>query len=145
MNNGYKDNKHYRFDGNFFGEVDLMKGLKFRSSLAYKYYMNDITTFNPREMARYNAEGEEIAPAGTQNSLSDYHYLSTSYTNENIMTYANNIGLHEFNVLLGHSIQESRWDSNTSGKQGFPTDNIFELDGGSQNDSASGSAEEVAL
>lgn len=145
LNNGYKDNKHYRFDGNFFGEVDLMKGLKFRSSLAYKYYMNDITTFNPREMARYNAEGEEIAPAGTQNSLSDYHYLSTSYTNENIMTYANNIGLHEFNVLLGHSIQESRWDSNTSGKQGFPTDNIFELDGGSQNDSASGSAEEVAL
>lgn len=52
LNNGYKDNKHYRFDGNFFGEVDLMKGLKFRSSLAYKYYMNDITTFNPREMAR---------------------------------------------------------------------------------------------
>ena len=48
LNMGYKDNKHYRFDGKFFGEIDIIKGLKFRSSLAYKYYMNDVTTFNPK-------------------------------------------------------------------------------------------------
>lgn len=145
LNNGYKDNKHYRFDGNFFGEVDIIKGLKFRSSLAYKFYMNDVTTFNPRGLARYNAEGTELAKAGTQNSLTDYHYLETSYTNENILTYNNKIGLHEFSVLLGHSIQSTRWDKNESSKQGFPTDNIYEMDGGTQNDKVTGSAEEASL
>lgn len=145
MNNGYKDNKHYRFDGNFFGEIDIIKGLKFRSSLAYKYYMNDVSTYNPKEMARYNAEGKELAPAGTSNTLTDYHYLETSYTNENILTYNNKIGLHEFSILLGHSIQATRWDKNEASKQGFPTDNIYEMDGGTQNDKVTGSAEEVAL
>jgi len=145
LNNGYKDNKHYRFDGKVFGELDLMKGLTFRSSLAYKYYMNDVTTFSPKDLARYNAEGEEIAVAGTQNTLTDYHYLETSYINENILTYNNHIGQHEFSVLLGHSIQATRWDKNESSKQGFPTENIYEMDGGSQNDHVTGSAEETAL
>ena len=145
LNNGYKDNKHYRFDGNFFGEVDIIKGLKFRSSLAYKFYMNDVTTYDPKAMARYDAEGKELAPAGTANTLKDYHYLETSYTNENILTYNNKIGLHDFSVLLGHSIQATRWDKNEASKQGFPTDNIYEMDGGTQNDKVTGSAEEVSL
>lgn len=145
LNNGHKDNYHYRFDGNFFGEIDIIKGLKFRTGLAYKFNMNDVTTFNPRDLARYNAEGEEIAPAGTRNTLIDYHYLETSYTNENILTYNKNIGLHEFRVLLGHSLQSTRWDKNNSRKQGFPTDNIFEMDGGSENDNVSGSAEKNTL
>lgn len=125
LNNGYKDNKNYRFDGKFFGEIDLYKGLKFRSSLAYKYYMNDVTTFNPRSLARYNAEGEELTPADTQNKLTDYHYLETSYINENILTYNATFGDHEIGVLLGHSIQGTRWDKNEASKQGFPTENIY--------------------
>lgn len=74
LNMGYKDNKHYRFDGKFFGEIDIMKGLKFRSSLAYKYYMNDVTTFNPKNNVRYDAEGNALTTVGT-NKLTDYHYL----------------------------------------------------------------------
>ncbi len=145
LNNGYKDNKHYRFDGQFYGEIDIWKGLKFRSSLAYKYYMNDTSTYNPKSLAVYDADGNELQPAGTMNSLSDYHYLETSYINENILTYNNRIGKHEFSVLLGHSIQGSRWDSNTAGIQDFPTENIYELNGGSQNPSVAGEAVETAL
>ena len=145
LNNGYKDNKHYRFDGQFYGEIDIWKGLKFRSSLAYKYYMNDTSTYNPKSLAVYDADGNELQPAGTMNSLSDYHYLETSYINENILTYTNRIGKHEFTILLGHSIQGSRWDSNTAGIQDFPTENIYELNGGSQNPSVEGEAVETAL
>ena len=53
--------------------------------------------------------------------------------------------MHEFSVLLGHSIQSTRWDKNESSKQGFPTDNIYEMDGGTQNDKVTGSAEEASL
>ena len=78
---GRKTNQHQRFDGQIFAEVDIVKGLKFRSSLAYKYYIN-----------------------------------------ENILTYNNKWGEHSVNLLLGHSVQENRWDSHTMSKQGFPTD-----------------------
>ncbi len=142
---GHKDNNHYRFDGQIFAEVNLYKGLKFRSSLSYKYYNNAVSTYSPRTEARYDAEGNEIAPAGTQNTLVDYNYLETSYINENILTYNNKFGDHTIGILLGHSIQKNRWDSNTSSRQGFPTDNIYELDGGTQNDAVSGSAEETKL
>ena len=144
LNMGYKDNKHYRFDGKFFGEIDIMKGLKFRSSLAYKYYMNDVTTFNPKNNVRYDAEGNALTTVGT-NKLTDYHYLETTYINENILTYDFSVGKHSFNLLAGHSIQATRWDKNEASKQGFATDNIYEMDGGTMNDHVTGSAEESSL
>ena len=64
LHTGYKDNKHYRFDGKFFGEIDIIKGLKFRSSLAYKYYMNDVSTFNPKNNQKYDAEGNALTTVG---------------------------------------------------------------------------------
>jgi len=142
---GNKSNDHYRFDGKVFGELDLYKGLKFRTSLAYKYYANETSAYSPRGAAVYNAEGGEIAPAGTQNTLEDYRWLETGYINENIVTYNNKFGEHTVGVLLGHSVQQNRWDRNTASRQGFPTDNIYELDGGSQNDKVGGSAEETKL
>lgn len=145
LNNGYKKNEHYRFDGQVFGEIDLYKGLKFRTSLSYKYYNNNTTSYDPRSAAKVDAEGNVLNPAGTQNTLTDYQWIETSYTNENILTYTQKFGEHNINVLLGHSIQSSRWDTNTASRQGFPTDNIYELDGGSQNDHVSGSAEQTRL
>lgn len=142
---GKRDNDHYRFDGKVFGEVDLVKGLQFRTSLAYKLYTNRMMTYSPRSEAKYNAEGEEIAPAGTQNTLTDYDWFQTGWINENILTYNNKWGDHNLGVLVGHSIQENRYDVNESSKQGFPTDAIYELNGGTQNPSASGYAEEDAL
>lgn len=91
---GKKDDYSYHFDGNVFAEVDIWKGLKFRSSLAYKFFMNDVSTFVPKDMRVYDADGNVLNTMGT-NSVNDYHYLSTTYTNENILTYNVRIGKHE--------------------------------------------------
>ena len=142
---GFKDEDVYRFDGKIFGEIDIIKGLKFRSSLAYKYIMNDDTSFKPRLKELYDAEGNVIKPAGVQNTLLDNHRLNTSYINENIFTYDCTVGKHDIHVLAGHSVQASRNDFTNTSKQGFPTDDIHEMNGGSENDKVSGSASEVAL
>ena len=140
---GRKKNNHYRFDGNVFAEVDILKGLKFRSSLAYKFYMNDISTYSPRS-TRYDSEGNVLSN-DTSNSLSEYHWISQDYTNENILTYNTKIGVHEIGVLLGHSIQEHHQKSINGYKEGFATDNLYELDAATKNDNVSGSASEYAL
>lgn len=144
MSQGNKENDQYRFDGKVFGELDIIDGLKFRSSLAYKYYMQTTSAFSPKNTLRYDAEGNVLNTIGT-NSLKDYHYIESTYINENILTYDWKIKSHSFNFLAGHSIQAYRMDKNESSKQGFPTDNIYEMDGGTSNDKVTGSAKENSL
>lgn len=143
MNRGNKDNESYRFDGQIFGEIDLYKGLKFRSSLAYKIYQNDISTFSPRS-AVYNSAGNVLAKT-TTNSLTDSQTKTKTYINENILTYNFKTGAHDFSVLAGHSVQASRTDINSASIQNFPTDNLYELNAGTENPSVSGQAYENSL
>lgn len=141
---GNKDDYSYRFDGNVFAEINILKNFKFRTSLAYKFFMNDISTFTPSQTQKYDAEGNQLTNAGT-NSLNDYHYISTSYTNENILTYNVAFKKHVISALLGHSIQEWREDKTNAYKENFSTDNLYELDAATENDNASGSAQEYSL
>jgi TonB-linked SusC/RagA family outer membrane protein len=143
MNIGNKKNNGYHFDGNAFVELDLFKGLKYRSSLAYKYYMNDVSTYSERS-AKYDANGI-VLYKDDNNSLYEYHWLSTSYTNENILTYNAKIQKHELNALLGHSVQAYHEKSTHGYKEGFATDNLYELDAATKNDNVGGSAAEYAL
>lgn len=144
LHQGKKDDYSYRFDGNIFAEIDIWKGLKFRSSLAYKFFMNDISTFIPQDMRVYDADGNALSTTGT-NSVNDYHYLSTTYTNENILTYNVTLGKHEIAALLGHSVQAWREDVTNAYKENMPSDNLYELDAATANPNATGNAAEYAL
>jgi TonB-linked SusC/RagA family outer membrane protein len=143
MNIGYKKNNGYHFDGNAFVELDLFKGLKFRSSLAYKYYMNDVSTYSARS-AKYDANGN-VLYKDDNNGLYEWHWLSTSYTNENILTYNTKIRKHELSTLLGHSVHAYHEKSTHGYKEGFATDNLYTLDAATKNDNVGGSAAEYAL
>lgn len=143
MSLGNKKNNGYYFDGKIFAEIDILKGLKFRSSLAYKFYMNDVSTYSSRS-AKYDADGN-ILYQDNNNSLYEYHWLSQSYTNDNILTYNKRIQKHELNILLGHSVQEYHEKNIHGYKEGFATDNLYELDAATQNDNTGGSAAEYAL
>ena len=59
MSQAHNKQTGWRFDGNVYGEVNLVKGLKFRSSLAYKLYIYDASWYSKRSR-KYNAEGNLI-------------------------------------------------------------------------------------
>lgn len=143
INLGKKRNNGYRFDGQVYAEVDIVKGLKFRTSLAYKFHMNDISTYNQRS-SKYDADGNQLY-YDDSNSLNEYHWTDHSYTNENILTYNLKVKEHEINVLAGHSIMEYHEKYINAYKEGFATDNLFELDAATKNDAASGFAQEYSL
>ena len=133
----------WRFDGQVYGEVNLLKGLKFRSSLAYKLYVYDASWYNKRSR-KYNAEGNLIYKSD-DNSLTANHKIDYGYLNENILSYDQRFGLHHVNALLGHSIQENHDGSINGSKQGFATDNLYQLDAGTRNPQAWGDATEYSL
>lgn len=78
--------------------------------------------------------------ATVNNQLTDYTYRETMWTNENLLTYNKRFGLHTVSALLGHSIIGYDTENLTASKQGFPTNNIYEQDGGTKNPNTAGNA-----
>lgn len=141
---GYNKNNGYRFDGKFWTEIDIYGGLKFRTSAAYKLYINDTSSYSPKS-ARYDAEGNKLSE-NTVNSLSNYRWTDHTFLNENILYFDRTIAeKHNLNVLAGFSIQSYRYDWDSQYRQGFATDNLYEMNAGTVNDKVGGSAEEWSL
>ena len=141
---GRKTHSKYYMTVNPYAEVDIIKGMKFRSSFAYRMYMDDQSSYSPK-YTRYNAEGEEVAGGSTNNSLSKSRNLTDGWQNENTLTYSFDLGKSSFNLLAGHSLQYSHYDSFSGSKQTFATDNLYVLNAGTQNPSVSNTAYEHTL
>ena len=145
LEQGYRLDEAWRFNGKAYAGIDIIDGLKFKTSLAYAFYMNATKKYTPKELARYDAEGNVLKAAGQNNRLEDYYWREATWTNENILTYDKKFGLHNLNVLLGHSLISYTRYTTTAGIEGFPTENIYEMDGGSKNPSAIGNSDEYRL
>lgn len=145
MSLGYRSNEYWRFNGKAFAGIDLWDGLKFQTSFAYAFDLNATKSYSPKSPARYDAEGNIRKAAGETNKEEDYWYRNATWTNENLLTYNKLFDKHNVSVLLGHSVIGSRFYRTTASIQGFPTENIYELDGGTINPGAKGNSEEYKL
>ncbi len=137
---GYNKNVAWRFNGKATAGIDIYDGLKFQTSYAYSFYNNRTKSYSPTGYARYDAEGNVKKVAEVNNTLTDYTYYEKMWTNENLLTYNKKFGDHSLSVLLGHSLIGYDTDNFTASKQGFPTNNIYEQDGGTRNPNTYGNA-----
>ena len=133
MSLGHRSNEYWRFNGKAFAGIELWEGLKFQTSLAYAFDLNATKSYTPKSPARYDADGNIVKAAGETNKEEDYWYRNATWTNENLLTYNKQFDKHNINVLLGHSVIGSRFYKTTASIQGFPTENIYELKGGTIN------------
>lgn len=90
-----KDNgtKGVHLFGNAFGEVDLIKGMTFRSSFGVEYNLFNTSAYIPRD--------PESPEARNANSLTVSNNYDNSWTWYNTLTYNKSVGVHSFNVLAG--------------------------------------------
>ncbi|WP_430812781.1 MULTISPECIES: SusC/RagA family TonB-linked outer membrane protein [unclassified Carboxylicivirga] len=140
---GNKTQEQTHFDGKAFAKVDILKNLSFRTNLAYKLYRQDVSAFKPTSK-KYDVNGNVLAEDKT-NRLADSYVKTSTILNENVFDYQVDLGEHDLTVMVGHSTQQSRTDLGSASIEGFPTNNIYELDGGSVNPTVSGSAYENSL
>lgn len=145
MSLGNRTNERWRFTGKAYAGIQIWEGIKFQTSFAYAFDLNATKSYSPKSPARYDADGNVLKTAGETNQLSDYWYRNATWTNENLLTFKRMFGKHDLGVLLGHSIIGSRYYTDTAAIQGFPTENIYELSGGTLNPSARGNSEEYRL
>lgn len=125
-------------------KLNLNKNLSFETSGSVNAVYGQSSNFSPR--FRLNDwEGREVT-SGLINSLSNSTNFEYRLLNENILTYNNSINdIHNFTVLLGHSVQYFRTDGFSGSISGFPTDNLQEFNaGGIVEPAVSGGASEEA-
>lgn len=135
-----RDNR-WLFNGRAVAALDIWKGFKLQSSLAYVLEEQTTKKYSPKVQQQSTAEGESVYPAGETNKLQDFWSRRQTWTWENLLTYNQTFAeVHDVNVLLGLSYMDSSYGCTGASKQGFPTENIFELDGGTINPQAWGNA-----
>ena len=103
---------NYRFIGTAFTNIDIARGLKFRSSFTADYTdLVDNQFFSP-----ITSDG---APVGGKAIEGNYRNLT--WLNENILTYDHSHGKSAVNAVGGFTVQSSRYEKNSIRAQGFPT------------------------
>lgn len=108
--------RNYRMLGGIYGELEILKGLKFRSAMNLDFNYSNDTGWNPG----YTAAEIGIARPQLYNVRRGEAYTQV-FTNT--MNYVNNFGDHNFNVLAGFEFQKLRSsDLGGSGEDFLSTD-----------------------
>jgi TonB-linked SusC/RagA family outer membrane protein len=113
-----------RFQGNVFGEYEIIENLKFKVTLGASTNNGRTGQFTPTTLQGGAGVGGEGSAGGFKNSL---------LLNENYLSYSKSFGSHNLSVLGGFSYQKSRSESWGGSGQSFVTDAglFWNLDGSS--------------
>ncbi len=109
-----RDNKNYRMQSSSFIQVNILKGLTFKSTLGVNFRMQKDNNFDPSIV-------QTIGRPGTGRESID---LSFDYQQENYFTFRKKKGAHNMTAILGNQVQ--RWVIETTDLRAtaFSSDNI---------------------
>ncbi|OON69132.1 hypothetical protein B0919_10515 [Hymenobacter sp. CRA2] len=128
--------RNNRVVGNVYGEIDILKTLRFRSSLGADYLNLKEDRFVPSTLL----QGVGSNGLGNANSRYDISWLT-----ENTLSYNKAFGDHNLSVLLGQSAQKSVQEGIQTTVTGFATNKITRLSAGAVKSEASSDATQWTL
>jgi TonB-linked SusC/RagA family outer membrane protein len=92
--------KGIRSVNNFFGEVDFIKGLTFRSSIGVDMEYKKNRSFTPQFFVNPQQQN-------SMSRLSKFYGDRLSWLWENTLSYYKDIGVHRINAVAGYTMQEA--------------------------------------
>ncbi|WP_164851302.1 TonB-dependent receptor [Larkinella soli] len=131
------DLTRYRVLGNLYGEYQFTPNLKLRATLGVDFLLDNGISFVPT----YAFGGR----TNSVNTLDRTNVISTTWLNENLLSYDKTFGSHSLSALVGLTQQANRYDNFTAHRESFPNNDIRVLDAGALNDRARGSASEWSI
>ncbi len=132
-----------RIESRVFGELKILKGLKWIPSFSVIYNNTRSSKFIPT-YEQLDLDGGLLS----ENIVNALWKTNTAFRRnlfENLLTYQLDLDNHSIGVLAGHTAQYERYDYNQGYIENFPDNNIHQLDGGVTNPQVRGMAYEVAL
>lgn len=115
-----------RIQGSVFGEIELAKGLKFRSSFGGDFNLTNFhTSFVPIPRGPYNLLTSYFSSTGR---VADNNSFSINWVADQLLTYTNNFGKnHQITALLGFSAQSFFVRSANVRGDGSPNANLDQI------------------
>ncbi|VBB48708.1 SusC-like TonB-dependent receptor [uncultured Paludibacter sp.] len=132
-----KATKGYNLMGSVYGEIDLYKGLKFKSTAGVQLNLWDSRTWAPKY--------------AWDTSVNENSYLwqqankNITWLLDNLLTYDQSFDLHHLNVMLGTSAQENRYNYISGSVQNFASDLTQQLDNGTAQQIVKGNTSSYSL
>ena len=133
----------YFFQGKVYADMEFIKNLNYKVSLAGVYNAGNQTKFTPTEKLYY-PDGKLLSE-NTQNALENNNTTDYKYIFENLLTYKTKIKNHQLSFLLGQSAQFYRYDYLWASVKNLPNDLIHELSAGVSEKNVAGNANEISL
>lgn len=121
-------NKSNQFLGNLFAEIELLKGLKFRTDFSMTNYSFSTDLFTPKD-ATIDMQNFGL-PFNSTLITSDSKYTTTSLNFR--LDYSLNIQKHFFGAMLGYGSERSKTHASTTTFEGFPDDEVLNNMGSAQ-------------
>lgn len=112
----------YNLMGNIYGELEILKGLKFKSSFGIQANFWDSRNWTPKR--------GDWDPNTNLSSVSEQYNKNISWLWDNTFTYDVTFNKHKLNVMAGTSAQENRYNYINGSIQSFADDNINQLHNG---------------
>lgn len=129
--------KGYNLIGNIFGELDIYKGLKFKSTFGLQANFWDSRTWSPKY--QWDTSKKENSYLGQQ------YNKNLTWVWDNTFTYEYTSGKHRIGAMAGTSAQENRYNFINSSVQNFASDNTQQLSNGTQQPTVGGNTASWAL
>jgi len=111
-----------QFTGGMNLQIDLLKGLVFRTSLN-----TNLNTYNGTYYKPKYAIGWSI---NTTNEFDDNSSLNTWWSLNELLQYNKQFGKHNLELMASHEAQSSTWKSLNGSRQGYLTEDVFDLNAG---------------
>jgi len=128
----------YNLLGSIYGEIELLEGLKFKTSAGLKANFWQTRTWSPK----YNWK----PTPQEQSYLGECSCKSITWNWDNTLTYNTTINdVHRLTILAGTSAQENKFEYINGSIQEFASDATQQLDNGLSQKNVGGSANEWAL
>lgn len=113
--NEINNSDEYRLSGNLYGELTVLKDLKFKTSFSVNQYMNYNYQFSPSYLSWYNEASASKAESRGFNTVLD-----------NTLSYAKTFNeVHDIDFVGGVSYEDSESQSGYLAKSGFAMDEIY--------------------
>jgi TonB-linked SusC/RagA family outer membrane protein len=129
--------KGYNLMGSFFGELDIYKGLKFKSTFGLQANFWDSRTWSPKY--QWDTSKKENSYLGQQ------YNKNLTWVWDNTFSYEHKIGKHRLGAMAGTSAQENRNNFMSGSVQKFASDNTQQLSNGTLQPTIGGNTSSWAL
>lgn len=116
-----KNEKNFRFFGNLYAEISLMKNLKVKTTIGADVMEFRENYFRPSNVPKNGV----VAPLpSTERKGSVENRQVINWLNENTISYFESFGLHEIDAVAGFTVQKNTYNQSKVEGSDFPNDII---------------------